>query len=158
MTRFISVFAMALALLLAAGPAKAAITAYSAGTVNMRAGPGTNFPVVATIKGARQIGVHGCVQGWSWCEVTWNGRRGWVSASRINASFRSRRVSLYDYGPRLGLPVVSFSQRSYWDRYYRGESFYRGDRDYCPCARRSGGRRSWDNDRWDNGNDDWYNE
>jgi uncharacterized protein YraI len=149
--RFTLFLAAALALAGAfASPAEAAVTGYSARSVNIRSGPGTNFPVMATLGAGRQIMVEGCIRGWDWCEVRLNGRRGWVFSSLLSANYYSRRVSIAAYGARLGLPVISYNPRNYRDSYYRD-----GRENSCPCPRRG----YWNRDRdYDDDRDRYYND
>ena len=46
-----------------------AAPALATNNVNMRQGPGTNYPIVATIPGGSTVEVAGC-QG-EWCTVVW---------------------------------------------------------------------------------------
>jgi uncharacterized protein YraI len=62
----------------------------SQGIHNMRAGPGTNFPLVVSIPaGATGLVVGQCRSpqdrrsAHPWCEVSWRGHRGWTSACCI---------------------------------------------------------------------------
>jgi len=72
--------------------------------------------------------VQGCLSDYTWCDVTFGGNRGWVYAGELAYTYQSRRVPILDYGPRIGLPVITFSLGNYWDHYYRGRSWYH-DRD-----------------------------
>ena len=62
--------------LAAQGEAGAATVAVATANVNMRAGPGTEYPVVATIPAGSPITAWGCVADYSWCDVTWGGEIG----------------------------------------------------------------------------------
>lgn len=120
--------------------------------LNMRAGPGTQFPVVNVLTGGRTVTVHGCVRNLSWCDVTTRRDRGWVSARYLTEERRRRPI--VELGPSIGLPIISFQFGDYWDRHYSGRSFYR-DRDRWrgewdgPRRSRDADRRewSWDDDR-----------
>lgn len=134
--------------------------------LNMRAGPGTQFPVVDVLSRGRTVTVHGCVRNLTWCDVTTRRDRGWVSA-RYLADERRRRP-VVELGPSIGLPIISFQFGDYWDRHYSGRPFYR-DRDRWrgewdgPRRSRDAGRRDWRRDddgdrRWDRDRDrrgDW---
>jgi hypothetical protein len=83
MTLKTTLFAAASALALSAGAAAAApATAESA--VNMRAGPGTQYEVVATIPGGASVDVAGCTG--SWCQVSFNGESGFASRSYLSVA------------------------------------------------------------------------
>lgn len=113
---------------LAVPAAAYAANAYTTGDVNMRAGPSTGFPRITTLPEGVGVTVHGCTRGWSWCDTSWRGARGWVSARYLESLYQGRRVYVPDYGPRIGVPVITFSFGTYWDRYYHDRPWYR-DRD-----------------------------
>ena len=121
----LSIIAAGGAILLSLGLSTAqAAPGYVTGNVNLRAGPGTEYPVVTTLIAGEGVNIQGCLSGYSWCDVIWRGNHGWVSSNYLQASYQSRRVRLVEAPP----PVVSFSFGPYWDNHYRGRGFYR-DRD-----------------------------
>lgn len=120
--------AAALGALLAAPGVAAAANAFATGNVNMRAGPSTQYPRITTIPAGAAVTIYGCTSGWRWCDTSWRGARGWVAASYLQTMYRERRVYLPDYGPRVGVPIISFHFGNYWDRWYRDRPWYR-DRD-----------------------------
>ncbi len=63
-----------------AAPA-AADAAYTAASVNLRSGPGTDYGVILTLPPGAYVNVHYCQP--SWCSVTASGYDGWVAASYI---------------------------------------------------------------------------
>jgi uncharacterized protein YraI len=96
--------------------------------LNMRAGPSPAFPVVTVLPDGATVNVFGCVRGYSWCDVSWDGRRGWASANYLTQPYQGSYVSIVEYGPRIDVPIIGFSIGSYWDDYYRSEPWY-GRRD-----------------------------
>src|SRR5438477_534639 len=92
--------------------------------VSMRAGPGTGFPVVDRIPGGARVNIHGCLRDNSWCDVSWDGDRGWVSAEYLEYFYRNRYVYLPDYVDVIDVPVVPFVLTSYWSNYYAGRPFF----------------------------------
>jgi uncharacterized protein YraI len=116
----------ALAFLAATGAAGLAHAAagYTTGNVNMRAGPDTSFPVVATVPAGAPVQIFGCVKGWSWCDTLWAGSRGWVSGAYLNAAWQGATVPFVAYAPRLGVPVVAYNPNVYYQRYYVGRPWY----------------------------------
>jgi uncharacterized protein YraI len=125
--------------------------------LNMRAGPGTQYPVITTIPAGRSIDIYGCEGGLNWCDVSWRGNRGWVYSDYLNYTYRDRTRPVAEWGARVDLPIISFSFGDYADRHYRGMPWY-DDRDRWDRDR--GGR--WDRDgrdrdrdgRWDRGDRD----
>jgi len=111
--------------------------------LNMRAGPGTQYPVITTIPGGRAVDIYGCESGLNWCDVNWRGNRGWVYSDYLNYTYESRTRPVAEWGPRIGLPVVSFSFGDYADRHYRGMPWY-GDRDRWDHDRRRDRGGRWD--------------
>jgi len=59
-----------------------AAPALATNNVNMRQGPGTNYPVITTIPGGSTVEVSGC-QG-EWCSVSWHGQSGYAIATRLD--------------------------------------------------------------------------
>ena len=116
---------MFVAALLAITPA-AAIAAEGMATadVNMRAGPGTGFPVVDLVPDGAHVDIHGCLKGDAWCDVSWNGDRGWVSAQYLNYYYNNNFVYLPDYVDVIDIPVVAFALDTYWSDYYSGRPWY----------------------------------
>jgi uncharacterized protein YraI len=75
-------FPLLLAAAVVVGPTRTANAApgVAKGSVNLRAGPGTNYARIATIPAGARVNVLRCGR---WCEVIYAGRRGWASASYI---------------------------------------------------------------------------
>jgi len=119
--RVVSLFG---ALLLAAFGIASAQNAYTARPMNVRAGPNREYPLVAQLGPGAPLNVNGCLSGYSWCDVSFDGNRGWMYASGISFVYNGGRVPLYSYGAQLGLPILTFSLGAYWDRYYRGRPWY----------------------------------
>ena len=109
--------------------AAVAETAYTTRTVNMRAGPGTEYPVVERVGPGAPVEVAGCLDGWGWCDVIAGPDRGWVSGGYLEYPYEGRRVSILHRGGWMGLPIVTYSAGPYWDSYYRGRPWY-GRRSY----------------------------
>lgn len=74
-------FALGLALPAAAQAPQSVVTTSN---LNMRSGPGTQHPVVAWVPKGTWIQAFGCTNPVTWCQTTFNGTHGWVSANHIN--------------------------------------------------------------------------
>lgn len=104
-------------------------TAFTTRAVHLRAGPDKEYPLVTTIPAGAPVEVAGCVNDWSWCDVTVGPDRGWAYATGLVYPYEGRRVSVYDSGASFGWPVVAYDPGIYWDSYYRGRPWY-GRRTY----------------------------
>ena len=104
--------------------ASLAQTAYTTRTVNMRAGPSRDYPVVEQLAPGEAVEINGCLDDWTWCDVSIGDDRGWVYAASLESPYRNRRVVIYGNGPLFGYPIVGFSVGPYWDTYYRGRPWY----------------------------------
>jgi uncharacterized protein YraI len=104
--------------------ASQAQTAYTTRTVNMRAGPSREYPVVDQLQPGEAVEINGCLDDWTWCDVSIGNDRGWVYAGSLESPYRNRRVVIYGNGPMFGYPIVGFSVGPYWDTYYRGRPWY----------------------------------
>lgn len=124
--------------------------------LNMRAGPGSQYPVITTIPGGRSVDIYGCESGLNWCDVSWRGNRGWVYSDYLNYTYDRRTRPVAEWGGRIGLPIVSFSFGDYADRHYRQMPWYadrsrwddndRRDRDRDGRRDRGDRRDRWDDD------------
>lgn len=119
---FAAILASALA---TAGSALATTPAVSRTDVNLRAGPGTVYPIVVTLRAGAPLAVHGCLADRSWCDVGWRGQRGWVSANFLQVEYQERYVALRPaIVPVAGIGVVAFDE-AYWQRHYIRKPWYR---------------------------------
>jgi uncharacterized protein YraI len=82
--------------------AAAAAPAYVMSTVNLRSGAGTNNEIVTKIPGGSLVDATNCAEGW--CEVEWQGKKGFAIATALD---RSGRVPV-----RRG-PAVAQGQAGY---------------------------------------------
>jgi len=99
--------------------------AFTSKPVNLRAGPARDYPLVAQLGPGTPVQVAGCVNGYSWCDVTLqDGNRGWVYAQNLNYPYQGNQVPLLTYGSAIGLPIIAFSLGTYWGQNYRGRPWY----------------------------------
>ena len=92
---------------LVSGPALA-VTAYSpTGHLNVRSGPGFQFPVVSQIQTNVPVEITGCVSDYSWCSVALpGGVTGWASAPYLVTKATGQPKNMSVVGAQLGIPVV----------------------------------------------------
>lgn len=98
---------------------------YATGNVNLRAGPDSSYPLIETIPAGAPLDVQGCTSGWEWCDVIFQGDRGWIAGNFIQYDYDNQYVLAPQYGAQIGIPIVSFVIGTYWDSYYRNRPFYR---------------------------------
>jgi uncharacterized protein YraI len=116
----------ALMLSMASALAAHAAPGYSTADVNIRSGPDTDFPSVGVIREGDGVDVRGCLNDESWCDVIWDGNRGWVFSEYLAFDYRGEVTSLPDVGlSAFRIPIVAFAANDYWKRYYVGRPFYK---------------------------------
>lgn len=114
----------AIALALGAPLAAFANDAYVVSDISLQSGPDTDYPPIDNLSAGTEVDVQGCVEGFSWCDVIVGEDRGWVPGSFIEEDYNNQPEFLVDYGPRIGIPVVSFNIGVYWDAHYHSRPFY----------------------------------
>ena len=118
------IVAISMMLLASANAAPPRPNGYPVTNVNLRAGPSTDFPVIVTVPGRAPISILGCLADYGWCDVFFQGNRGWMRSIYLAGWYQGYYYPLRDYAPQLRYPVVTFDIRAYWDAYYRGRPFY----------------------------------
>jgi uncharacterized protein YraI len=104
--------------------AASAETAYTTKLINLRAGPSRDYELVLQIPAGAPVEVYGCVDDWSWCDVSLGEARGWVYSGNLVYPYQNQRVVVLNNGPVIGFPIVTFSVGPYWDTHYRGRPWY----------------------------------
>ena len=75
---------------------------------NLRAGPSTEYPIVARLYPGTRVDVLGCLDTRAWCDVIVQDIRGWIYARRLEFLYSGRRVLVPDYYSYFGAPFVIF--------------------------------------------------
>ena len=86
------------------------VTAY----VDLYAGPDPGYPTIAQLPAGTAVSIQGCTAGFGWCDVIVAGTRGWVAGTFVQYTYQSQPVYVADYGPRIGIPIITFSIAAYW--------------------------------------------
>ena len=92
--------------------------------ISLQSGPDPDYPSITTLAAGTPVDVQGCIEGYSWCDVVVGDDRGWVPGTYLEEEYDNQPVFLIDYGPRIGIPLVSFSIGTYWDAHYHNRPFY----------------------------------
>jgi len=103
--------------------------------VNLRAGPGVEFPVIAAMPAGARVDVTGC-QG-SWCQVAFNGTAGWASRAYMGLGGGVAAAPTYGYAD-------TYSYGSYGPGYrygYYGDAGFRGSVGFSERGRTFGNER-----------------
>jgi len=90
-----------------AGSALAVVAVFSpTGHLNVRSGPGFQYPVVAQMPANARFPVTGCLQDYSWCSVVVGNVTGWASAPYLVTGAGGKPTNLQVSGAQLGIPIV----------------------------------------------------
>ena len=114
----------AIALALAAPMFAYAAEGYLVADISLQSGPDSEYPPITDLAAGTPVDVQGCIEGYSWCDVIVGEDRGWVPGTYLEEEYDNQPVFLVDYGPRIGIPLVTFSIGSYWDAHYHNRPFY----------------------------------
>jgi len=121
MNRMLQAGGLAALLTLGFASSASALDGYVTVDLNLRAGPNTDYPAVTVIPAGTPIFVHGCLEGYGWCDVSYGDYRGWSYGEYLDVVSGGDRVYIVEAAP----PIITFSFVDYWDRYYVGRPFYR---------------------------------
>lgn len=101
-------------LLLAAstGLARADMVATTVTDLQVRTGPGSQYPIVGVATRGSQAIIDGCVKGSRWCRVQLDasGIRGWAYAQYLSVDQNGSPVVVDEHSTALGIPVVTDDQ------------------------------------------------
>ena len=92
--------------------------------INMRAGPGIDYPLVAQLPQGTPAEIFGCLSGFGWCDVAVQDARGWVAGPGLQLLYDDQPEPLLGYGAAAGVPLVGFAIGSYWQSHYRDRPWY----------------------------------
>ncbi|APO75504.1 SH3 domain-containing protein [Rhizobium etli 8C-3] len=91
-----------------AGLAHAEMSATAINDLNVRSGPGPQYPSVGVATRGSAAILDGCIQGSRWCRVDVNGMRGWVYAKYLQVERQGSRVIVEENEAVLGVPSVTY--------------------------------------------------
>lgn len=102
-----------------------AAQAYTAAKIAVRAGPGPNYPTIGYLPRGSGVDIRGCSNGYRYCDVSARGFRGWVAGNLLRSKHERRNVNVVQFGNVLGLPLLSFQEKTYWGTHYYDRDFYK---------------------------------
>lgn len=97
------------ALLALSGVALAQTSAIATTDLNVRAGPGPQYPVIGLIAAGEGAALNGCLEGSKWCQVTTGSGQGWAYSDYLTGDFGGQSVVLTER-PAEAVPVVTYEQ------------------------------------------------
>ena len=91
------------------GPSLAlALEAVAVTDLNMRAGPGSQHPIVTTIQNNGAVEIVGCLDEAQWCQVNWQGNQGWAYSEYLAVTQTGEQIYVPQARSVLDIPVVAF--------------------------------------------------
>lgn len=119
LTNKLRIAALAAGIAMVPSIAAAAASAIVTTDLNIRTGPSTAYPAFDVIPSGDDVTVYGCVSGYDWCDVGWEGYRGWVSSDYLAyLGDRYYREPIASIGVAIGLPIFAYDRYAYYDRWY----------------------------------------
>jgi uncharacterized protein YraI len=85
-----------------------AFSAVSTTHLNLRAGPGPQYAVIATINHDDRVDVQGCLKEITWCDVNWGDLQGWAAGEYLAYDSDAGVRVLPLVGDAIEIPVVTY--------------------------------------------------
>lgn len=81
--------------------------------------------MIAAVYPGLEVSVIGCLADYMWCDVVLqDGLRGWAYGPSLAYGWMGNALPVPDYGPSLGIPLVTFFIGDYWGRHYRHQPWF----------------------------------
>src|ERR1051325_11264527 len=74
--------------------ASAAIVASAMTAMNVRSGPGPQYPVVGAVPANGKVTIIGCIQGSMWCQIDIGGKKAWAYSKYLTATLSGRSLAV----------------------------------------------------------------
>lgn len=94
------------ALLAFSGAAFAQTSVIATTDLNVRAGPGPQYPVVGVIGASQSTTLNGCLQNSKWCSVATQGGEGWVYSDYLTGDYGGAQVVVTERPANSGVRIV----------------------------------------------------
>lgn len=90
------------------GSAAAGVAATATTDLNIRSGPGAQYPVVGVIEAGGTVALDGCLEGSQWCSINHAGAVGWVFSDYLVADLGGRQIVVTERPADLAMPTVVY--------------------------------------------------
>ncbi|UVK39701.1 DUF1236 domain-containing protein [Mesorhizobium sp. AR10] len=99
--------AVAGALVAMSGVALADTAVKAVADLNVRAGPGPQYPVIGVLTAGQSATLNGCIENSKWCTIAEANGQGWVYSDYVTADFGGSQVVLTRRPADAGITVVT---------------------------------------------------
>jgi uncharacterized protein YraI len=106
-TKFL-VSAATCAMLALTGTAMAQTAVVATTDLNIRSGPGPEYPVIGAIAIDDQAMLGGCIEGSKWCQISYAGAEGWVYSDYLIADNAGVEVVVTERPAEMNVPVAVY--------------------------------------------------
>jgi hypothetical protein len=80
--------------------------------LNIRSGPGPEYPVIGFIQAQDPVSMVGCIEGSLWCQITHKGKEGWAYSQYLATQSAGNRVIISERRPDVVVPTVTYNSTS----------------------------------------------
>ncbi|MEJ8571431.1 DUF1236 domain-containing protein [Microbaculum marinum] len=98
--------------LMMSSAALASFNATATTDLNIRSGPGPQYPVVGVIDNNSAATVNGCMQGSKWCQVAYNGTTGWAYSDYLMTNMSGNASPVAQLPASASVPTVSYDDQA----------------------------------------------
>jgi uncharacterized protein YraI len=92
--------------------ALAAMLATAVTDLNIRSGPGPEYPVIGVIQTQEPVTMIGCIEGSLWGQITYKGKEGWAYSQYLATQSAGNRVIISERRPDVVVPTVTYTTTS----------------------------------------------
>ena len=95
---------------LAAAPALAQQAATVTTDLNLRAGPGSTYEIRGVIPADASVEITGCIEGYNWCEVSYDGQTGFAYGEYLDVMAGDAPVAVPQAATQVEINTVTFDE------------------------------------------------
>jgi uncharacterized protein YraI len=112
--------AVAGALVAMSGAALADTAVSAVADLNVRAGPGPQYPVIGTLAAGQSATLEGCIENSKWCTIAEANGQGWIYSDYVTADFGGNEVVLTRRPADADITIVEAPADSEYSDTYTG--------------------------------------